>query len=314
MTRPLKPLSRRELLLVGAGGGLLLGLPGCGTGTEVDPPVVAPRPRTSFGAGCYAAGYQALQASDFDCGLSSTLGDPIVDQQGLQELAIQAQFWGFQVGFSPFFDCSGANAYSHPNGFILFGVALTQQTILSSGSTLPLAGILAHEWAHQVQFRNGYMNPNASTVRDTELEADAFSGVYMRIAKTWAGAQMSTYFATLARLGDFNFSQRSHHGTPNMRVAAGAIGMMAGDVILSGTPRTYADLHAEFQSAIVDIVACDGFCADPLAPKAGPEPAWRRLLTPDDVRLVVALRDGEASLADYLPAPTRPYDGRSPFA
>jgi hypothetical protein len=239
------------------------------------------------------------------------MGSALLDQQTLEELAIQRSFWGYSPAFSPFLDCSGANAFSSPEGFIVFGVNLAYETILHAGTTLPLAGILAHEWAHQIQFARGYMDSTQSTVRNSELEADAFSGLYMRYAKSWVGPQMQSYFDTLFRLGDYNFNHPSHHGTPNMRVAAGVLGMMAADEMIAGVQMTYDDLHQQFQVGIAEVVECAGPCRDPL-PTALRSVTWPSWLTPERVEFIARVRDGEASISD-LDTPAPPYDGRSPI-
>src|SRR5260370_2312466 len=69
-----------------------------------------------------------------------------------------------------------------------------------------IAGTLAHEYAHQLQFHNGWMRPTDNTVRTTELEADAFSGVYMGLVKGFGDQTIRAYFATLASFGDYYFN------------------------------------------------------------------------------------------------------------
>jgi len=198
--------------------------------------------------GCYSPAYSGANTGQIGCGLTNTLGDPVLDQRFNEELWIQAQFWGLTPSVYIFDECPGnMNALSFPEGFILFGVQLTYDTIISTGSDLPIAGVLAHEWAHQVQFLYGWMNNGDPTVRRTELEADAFSGYYMGLAKAWAGSEMDSYFQMLESLGDTNFTHPQHHGTPEERRAAGALGMeVALEVAQSGVWKSYAELHAIF--------------------------------------------------------------------
>ena len=235
---------------------------------------------TTVQVGCYSAAYAGVSYGMLGCGVQSSFGHPVIDAQAVQEYQIQTAFWtGFQPQVYPFLECSSPNALSLPAGIILFGVQLTRQVVMSTNSTLPLAGILAHEWAHQVQFRFNWFDPQAPTVRDSELEADAFSGFYMYLAKGWAGPQMHTYFDTLFSLGYYNFHDKGHHGTPNMRIAAGALGMAVGQMAAKSNRRyTYVELHDEFRRAIAEIVRCNGFCRDPLGqlklpPSFGPAEA-----------------------------------------
>lgn len=129
---------------------------------------------------------------------------------------------------SPWNDCTSPNALSHPLGFILYGINFANFAIMRTLSELPIAGVLAHEYAHQLQFYFNWMNPTAPTVRDSELEADAFSGYYMALAKGWAGAQLQSYFDFIFSLGEYNFNNPNHHGTPNQRLAAAYIGFNTG--------------------------------------------------------------------------------------
>jgi hypothetical protein len=207
----------------------------------------------SVQVGCYSSSYAGYGSSQIGCGLLNTFGDPTFDAQFGQEVQLQGQFFGLPATVYAFNECdrSQKNALSSPQRYILFGYWLAVDTIISTGSTLPIAGILAHEWAHQAQFAFNWMNPNAATARNTELEADAFSGYYMAIAKNWAGSQLNAYFQTLSNLGDYNFNNPGHHGTPQERVQAGALGMQVGyNVLSSGQQISYAELHQLFISQL----------------------------------------------------------------
>ncbi|MDO6435611.1 hypothetical protein Q4E93_33670 [Flavitalea sp. BT771] len=52
------------------------------------------------------------------------------------------------------------------------------------------------------------------------LEADAFSGFYMDLAKQYAWSQIQSYYANVYSNGDYFFSDPSHHGTPDQRFQA----------------------------------------------------------------------------------------------
>jgi hypothetical protein len=165
---------------------------------------------------------------------------------------IAATFYGFPTLVVPFDECTGVrNALSLPIGVILFGRNLATSILVNTQSAVPVAGSLAHEWAHQLQFRNGWMRPTDSTARTTELEADAFSGVYMGLVKGFGTATLQAYFSTLASFGDYSFNSPSHHGTPTERVAAGLLGLaVADDMIRNGSRPTFLQLHNLFTSTI----------------------------------------------------------------
>ncbi|MBT8387578.1 MAG: hypothetical protein KJO12_09230, partial [Ignavibacteria bacterium] len=120
-------------------------------------------------------------------------------------------------------------------------------------STLPNATVLAHEWAHQLQFGYGWMNNNEPTVRRTELEADAFAGYYTLLIKSWAINQFNAVFESLYNTGDYQFNNHGHHRTPQERVNAGYLGMNTAVFSLqNGITYTYADLHQIFGSQLAE--------------------------------------------------------------
>jgi hypothetical protein len=169
------------------------------------------------------------------------------------EAELQRRFFGSNTQVLLFDECSPQykNAYALPSGYILFGYYMMQDLVLTTHSELPIAGVMAHEFGHQLQFRNGWMNPNASTARSTELEADAFSGYYVGKAKNWTGADMRSHFDTLFRIGDFNFNDRNHHGTPLQRLAAGGLGLAVYLAeVQTGRVPSFLDLHQVFTDRI----------------------------------------------------------------
>ena len=201
-------------------------------------------------AGCYAPN---ATTGNVDCGIASTFGDPNSDAAVQSEAANQYQFWaGIPANVHPWKDCNGPNAVSLPSGDILYGVNLFQQLVAAYGGDAgPISGVLAHEWGHQVQFDNGWFMSSEPTARPIELEADAFSGFYMALGESYSWTSIDDYFSALASKGDYNFTDPSHHGTPEERLAAAQLGFQAAvEVIQTQTPLTYADLHQIFSTAI----------------------------------------------------------------
>ncbi len=259
-TTHLADMSRRSFLTSLAAGAAVCG---CGGGGGSDDSAEAPAgPRGSLrtlGAGCYSPAMAGYDTGSIGCGIGTTFGDPWFDQRFIQELNLQAAFFaGFTPAVYVLDECSvvQANALSDPRGFILFGRWLALKTIVETRSELPIAGILAHEWAHQMQFRFSWMQTSEPTVRRTELEADMWSGLYMGMAKLWAGPQLSAYFQALFNLGDFSFNDRNHHGTPNQRLAAGATGLNVAQQVLTSRQRLSVDqFHQIFLTEISRITA-----------------------------------------------------------
>lgn len=224
---------------------------GCGSGgsgTDGDP-------LTDGVAGCYAPAFSGAQAGQFGCGILNTSGDFAFDRAFADEIFLQSNFWmNIPATVWLFDECgpSSKNAYSHPSQYIMMGIWLANDVIITTQSTLPIAGVLAHEWGHQVQFQRGWMVQSEPTVRRTELEADMFSGLYVAWEKNWAGAEFDAYYQYLFQLGDYNFNDPGHHGTPNQRLAAGAVGMNVAEQL---TTATYTELHEIFSTKVTEILA-----------------------------------------------------------
>lgn len=244
---------------------LLLALGGCceldGTcGTEVDNPV-GPPSAAAGKPGCYAASYGA--GSGYGERVGSSLGNPYYDQKMGEEVAIQGMFFnGIPATVSILYESSPQhrNAYASPDGHILFGYHMFYYTV-QRYSELAVAGVLAHEWGHQTQFRFGWPTDNPGM----ELEADAFSGYYMALAKQWAWSQIQGYFANTYALGDYHFNSPSHHGTPDQRLAAAYLGVnTAIQAIQTNRPFSYQELHSLFSSQLGARVV-----------GAGPAPEWQ---------------------------------------
>ncbi len=89
-----------------------------------------------------------------------------------------------------------------------------------------LAYILTHEYAHAAQTVGGF---RPKTIAQIELQADCMAGYYM-------GAMPNVTFdrndieqiASLAyQIGDYEFNNRQHHGTPEERSQAVLLGFQA---------------------------------------------------------------------------------------
>jgi hypothetical protein len=238
-------------------------------------------------AGCYAPG--ATQGNS-GCGLASTLGDPNSDAAFQAEVGNQSYFWsGIPANVNYWNDCQSPNSVSLPTGDILYGVSLFQELATAYGGDAgPISGVLAHEWAHQIQFDNGWFSSDEPTAAPTELEADAFSGFYMALGPdNFPWTSVDNYFSALASLGDYNFTDPSHHGTPQQRLAAGQLGFQtAVQAYESGEQLAYSDLHQIFSSAI------GGFDARKIEAGKSSSPEAAHFLQHLDQAQIFAILDG----------------------
>jgi hypothetical protein len=83
-----------------------------------------------------------------------------------------------------------------------------------------LTGIMAHEWAHIVQFNRGHRVPG----KFTELHADFLAGWFLgRTTSARPGSpdqQRADGLYRFGGMGDFEYSNPQHHGTPGERAGA----------------------------------------------------------------------------------------------
>lgn len=197
-------------------------------------------------------GCLGFSGGQFNSGsIGVTLNDPYYDQKMNEEVAIQRNFFN-GIGANVFIlyepSFQHRNAYASSNGQILFGIHMFYYTI-ENFNELAAAGILAHEWGHRTQFTFGWTQGLSSAA--VELEADAFSGYYMALAKGWAWSQIEGYYASTYATGDYNFHSPNHHGTPNQRLSSAFLGVQTAiDAINNNTPYTYSELHEIFSTII----------------------------------------------------------------
>lgn len=183
--------------------------------------------------------------------IGNTFGNQYYDQKMNEEITIQSYFFN-GVGATVFTlqepSVYDRNAYATPDGKILFGVYMLYYIVQNYGE-LPIAGVLAHEWGHRVQYTYNWSLGNPAQ----ELEADAFSGYYMALRKQWAWSQIQSYYANVYATGDYFFNSPTHHGTPNQRVTAAYLGVTTAiNALQNNTHYSYSDLHSIFTNQIVN--------------------------------------------------------------
>jgi len=174
-------------------------------------------------------------------------GNAALDAAFMNEFNAQGNFWGLPgVSFAFLNDCNSPNALANPQDrSILFGTTMAAKLLRDFGNTIPLWQVLAHEWGHQIQFSLGESWLSAPTVAPKELEADMFSGFYLQIAKNTSN--LSSSIANAFALGDWEFNNPSHHGTPIQRGAASlAGGRVAIEYVSGSIPRTYPAIRQRF--------------------------------------------------------------------
>lgn len=188
--------------------------------------------------------------------LGTTLYDSYYDSKMNEEVNIQKSFFqnipaNVYILYEP--NPSLKNAYASPDGTIRFGYYMHYYTISLYGE-LPVAGILAHEFGHRVQFTLGWDDYDQNSFK--ELEADAFSGFYLAIEKQWAWSQIQNYYSNVYAAGDYNFNHPTHHGTPQQRLMAAYYGVQIGlNALQTGKKYTYKEIHDLFLNEIINNIS-----------------------------------------------------------
>lgn len=134
------------------------------------------------------------------------------------------------------------------------------------------SGILAHEWAHQIQFDNfsdwypnGAADNAPEATRTTELEADFIAAYYLthKRGATYNWKRVADFFELFFNIGDCSFTSSGHHGTPLQRMEAARQGyILATQAHKQGHIMSTNDVHEAFLSVLGDIVGDNAFIAE----------------------------------------------------
>jgi len=121
-------------------------------------------------------------------------------------------------------DRGSANAFAtkeihdseYRDGAVMFGTKLIASEPEQTGfANYTIAAIMAHEFAHIVQFKNG----STLSTSQKELQADYLAGWYTANHGP-AGIAESQALISFYRKGDYGFNDPDHHGTPEERLRA----------------------------------------------------------------------------------------------
>jgi hypothetical protein len=157
------------------------------------------------------------------------------------------------------FDAFATGGFFSTGDFIALGDGIIQ-VLTESGveAAVAVLGILAHEWAHQVQFNHAQQwNETAVITRFTELEADFFAGYYLTHKRggTYNWKRVAEFLQLFYNIGDCGFEDLSHHGTPNQRLAASRLGYIIADETLPKGHILSADqLHRLYVASYYSII------------------------------------------------------------
>jgi len=118
------------------------------------------------------------------------------------------------------------SAGNYPDGTIYFGIALlTDELYDSSKGPTAMAGILAHEFAHILQYKRGATR----LTKEDELHADYLAGWYLGRKDRIKRQRIERFAKSVYEKGDKYFWAPQSHGKPEERVAAVLAGFGSAD-------------------------------------------------------------------------------------
>jgi hypothetical protein len=226
------------------GAALCVGLVGCGGEPPVGPTPIPPTGGTPpsggtrvQGIGCYLQGAAAGSPTSIPAILASGMIftysgnlqlDSFNQQEGLNlvgtyQLSPRMFYLNDQSSPNAFATPEIANPYG-PDGTILFGLTMMSKQLGKDPSGATVVAIMAHEFSHLAQFRRGYREAG----KRPELHADFMAGWYMKLRGQYAWTNLSGALQVFFEVGDYEFNSRSHHGTPQERLAAAQAGFNSG--------------------------------------------------------------------------------------
>jgi hypothetical protein len=174
-------------------------------------------------AACYG------NASPGSAQLFKTTGNPQLDQAINAEASALATAFGVTPQLYTMNDSGSPNAISQC-GRVLIGLTLLQQELWSmEKGAVAVAGVMAHEWTHELQCTKG----SSLSVQQKELQADYLAGTYLKWRGHISTAAIEGFARSLYEKGDYNFWDPQHHGTPQQRVEAMLEGFANGGTINS---------------------------------------------------------------------------------
>ncbi len=234
---------------------LLLLLQGCGTNDT---------PTNGTGLG----GSIAVNPDDCVQGIGcqiSTMGNDS-DDELLRSLHNQTKlFFGIDTQFGFYLEEDDPNAFANMDTMSIFFGRKLFMAMKSNDPThyrTLISGIIAHEYGHIMQYNIDVditgLAPTrqqvqfGSTILLSELEADAFSGfcMYFQLRDE---SQVVAYFNLLQSIGDTEYTSVDHHGTPDERMAAAAVGILTMEKLINENLLDQVDWSLLRRSFVYDI-------------------------------------------------------------
>jgi len=133
------------------------------------------------------------------------------------------------------------------DGIVAYGYTMLLSKLWRSDQGgYAVVGVLAHEFAHVLQYVRG----NNLPTKLKELHADFLAGYYLGRKQLMSGA-VERFARALFEMGDFDFWNPNHHGTPQERVQAMSAGYIAG--------KSGASIHEAYKLGIEHVVMSSSY-------------------------------------------------------
>jgi hypothetical protein len=150
----------------------------------------------------------------------STTGSPKLDKILSDEGKILSEMFSIEVELYAYDDQDKPNAYANKacntlncDGSVRLGKRLLLDELVNSNGYVSIVGIMAHEFAHILQFTLKH----SFTSKLSELQADFLAGWYLGKTKELKIEELEPFARSLYEKGDFEFWSTDHHGTPAER-------------------------------------------------------------------------------------------------
>jgi hypothetical protein len=172
--------------------------------------------------------------------LYSTSGNQIIDNATIKELTSLNNAFGVLPNFFFYDDANENNAkssdqvtnFARPDGTIIFGKRFFNRQFLRPNGSTAIPIIIAHEYAHLVDFKYGILNRVSAKKR--ELFCDYLAGIYMSIRiRTLGFVDINAAYTVFSSMGDTDFGNVDHHGTAGERSSALLTGYKEAEARLS---------------------------------------------------------------------------------
>ena len=172
--------------------------------------------------------------------LSTTTGNRVLDRSLGRALVRLSELFSERPGFGFVDDFGAPNAYATDQTLVrgTWGTVCFGQTLFSDlmdrydDQGLAIMAVAAHEFGHIAQFRSGIdkqLLRYQHTVKRVELHADFLSGYFLGVRKRQQPSiSVREAGHALYQIGDYEFNDENHHGTPDQRVAAAETGFWLG--------------------------------------------------------------------------------------